>query len=241
MDALEIAALSMRADMDRLNVAAHNLANVSTPGFKRGLAVQANFSGAMQQAEEQQSTKSGDAAAGTARDFAAGALRATGRSLDLAVASDAFFELRTEAGLVYSRGGSFEVGADGRVQMGGAVLQLVDGDLKLNEVQQALRIDADGRVHAGEQAIGRLRLVRFDDRSALQSVGLGLYEAGAARIVDDAAAVQVRSGYVEASNVQPAQEMVKLMETTRHFEAMQKLVQGYDAVLENAIRKLGEV
>ena len=240
MDPLEIAALSMRADMERLNLIAHNLANVSTPGYKRGVAVQSTFAGAMLQ-EQEVLAGAAERGLGTARDFASGALRPTGRPLDLAVDADAFFELRTEQGLVYSRGGSFQIDEQGLVRLNGATLQLVDGDLKLSRPEQTLRVNDRGEVYAGELAVGRLRLVRFDDKSALKPVGMGFYEAGSARIVDDEAAATVRVGYLEGSNVQPAHEMVRLMETTRHFEAMQKVVQGYDAVLENAIRKLGEV
>jgi flagellar basal body rod protein FlgG len=45
---------------------------------------------------------------------------------------------------------------------------------------------------------------------------------------------------LEASNVDSAGEMVRLTETVRHFESLQKIVQGYDATLEATIRKLGE-
>jgi flagellar basal body rod protein FlgG len=35
--------------------------------------------------------------------------------------------------------------------------------------------------------------------------------------------------------------MVGLIESMRHFEAAQKIIQGYDDMLEKAIRKLGEL
>ena len=51
----------------------------------------------------------------------------------------------------------------------------------------------------------------------------------------------MQSGRVEASNVNTAAEMVRLMETTRHFEAMARLVQGYDDTMDKALRKLGDL
>ena len=54
-------------------------------------------------------------------------------------------------------------------------------------------------------------------------------------------APRVMAGYQEASNVNSSSEMVQLMETSRHFEALARTVQGYDETLEKAIRKLGEL
>jgi len=50
----------------------------------------------------------------------------------------------------------------------------------------------------------------------------------------------MRSGYQESSNVNSSQEMVRMTETVRHFEAMQKIMQGYGDSLDNSIKKLGE-
>ncbi len=49
------------------------------------------------------------------------------------------------------------------------------------------------------------------------------------------------SGQREGSNVSSSAEMVRLMETSRHFEAMAKVVQGYDDAMDKAIRKLGDL
>ena len=50
----------------------------------------------------------------------------------------------------------------------------------------------------------------------------------------------LNQGFLEGSNVSSPQEMVRLSETVRHFESMQRIVQGYDESLEKSIRKLGE-
>jgi flagellar basal-body rod protein FlgG len=54
------------------------------------------------------------------------------------------------------------------------------------------------------------------------------------------AADAIRTGYLENSNVNSSHEMVSLAETVRHFEALTRIAQGYDDVLEKTIRKLGE-
>jgi len=52
--------------------------------------------------------------------------------------------------------------------------------------------------------------------------------------------VSIRQGHVEASNVVPADEMVRLIETMRHFEGGQKVIQWYDDMLEQALSRLGQ-
>ena len=51
---------------------------------------------------------------------------------------------------------------------------------------------------------------------------------------------RVRQGYVEASNVVPMREMVRLIETMRHFEASQRVVRSYDDMMDRAFSLLGE-
>ena len=51
---------------------------------------------------------------------------------------------------------------------------------------------------------------------------------------------RLRQGYVEASNVVPMREMVRLIETMRHFEAGQRLLRSHDEMLERALGVLGE-
>jgi flagellar basal body rod protein FlgG len=65
--------------------------------------------------------------------------------------------------------------------------------------------------------------------------------AGSAQqVADPKTPSSLRTGFLETSNVSSPQEMVRLTETVRHFESLQRLVQGYDETLEKTIRKLGE-
>jgi flagellar basal body rod protein FlgG len=240
MDLMQIASASLLTDRDRLNLIANNLANAATAGYKRSIAVQdQGFAISIKQALATASPAAQASPLRAVLDFADGALRSTRRSLDITVGSDVFLELRTPTGLVYSRGGSFVVDAQGCVVLGEATLQLQDGDFKLTDPALPVSIDSTGAVRSGDRQLGALRLVQFDDVSRLQILGNGLYAPGLAQMTDSTKAPSVRSGFLETSNVQPAQEMIKLMETTRHFEAMQKVVQTYDESIGTAVRTLG--
>ena len=74
----------------------------------------------------------------------------------------------------------------------------------------------------------------------LTSLGTGLYAAEDAARLEDVEQPRVRQGYVEASNVVPMREMVRLIETLRHFEAGQRLLRSHDDMMERALSLLGE-
>ena len=236
IDALAIAASSMAGDIDRMAVISHNLANAGTAGFKRGMAVSRPFV-AMLDAQ----LAYGGAAPQPLQawtNHAVGPMQNTGHALDLAIDGDGFFEVEDANGPVYTRTGQFQLDANGRlVDAAGRAVAGSGGEIRLESPQP--RIDRQGRVYDGDVLAGQLRVVRFDEPQSLVKLGAGQFAAGAqsAQAVADPA---VRQGYLEASNVVAANEMVRLIETMRHFESGQKVIQGCDEVLERAIRTLGE-
>jgi flagellar basal-body rod protein FlgG len=108
------------------------------------------------------------------------------------------------------------------------------------------RIDRNGNVFDGgdvnaKTPVAQLKIVRFEETGAMASLGNGLLSAGGGMVQLGGAEVHLQQGYLEGSNVSTQQEMVQLMQATRHFESMQKAIQTYDEVVGTAIRKLGEV
>ena len=235
MNAIEIAALSMDHDMQRVANIGQNLANTSTPGYKRVVQAQQPFSAAMLEA-------AADPGVDTGLDMAAGALRATSNPLDLAIQGEGLFVFDSADGPVLSRQASLHVDGLGRlVNDAGQAVQSDRGDLRATPMAGDLRIDTQGEVWQGEHSLGRLQLVRVGDPARLQPLGGGLYRPAADDAPQTLDNATVLSRQREASNVSSSAEMVRLMETTRHFEAMTKVVQGYDEALDRAIRKLGEL
>lgn len=239
-NALSIAALSMSDDMARLAVLSNNLANAATPGFKRDMAVGRPFVDFVHAATPQgaSSWASTLPLSRSWTDLRAGAMQHTGHGLDVAIEGDGYFEIDDPGGPVYTRQGSFQVDASGRlVDAAGRMVAGTGGEIRVESSEP--RIDRQGRVYDRDKLAGQLRIVRFEAPQALVKLGAGQFAAAdqAALPVADA---QVRQGYLEASNVTTAHEMVRLIETMRHFESNQKLIQGYDEMLERTIRTLGE-
>jgi flagellar basal-body rod protein FlgF len=247
-EVLAISLTAMQADMARVDQVAMNLTNVLTPGYKRAIAVQSAVGASF--SEHMSRAAATDAAAGTAavteivRDTRAATLKSTGQSLDVALAGKGYFEVLTDNGPAYTRGGSFHVDARGRLvtAQGYPVMGTV-GEITLAnarpEISSAGLITAPG-ASPDAAPLGQLKVVEFDQDKKLERLGDGLVAAGGGMKQVSDPELQVRQGFLENSNVDSAREMTTLVETTRHFETMNKIVQGYDDMLGTAIRKLGE-
>ncbi|WP_374351364.1 flagellar hook-basal body protein [Chitinimonas sp.] len=231
---------SMHNDLQRMDIISQNLVNLTTPGYKRGIA--RSFGEVMLAADSQTSSDHHIAhtlpSISSVVDLSEGAVRQTGQPWDMAIVGEGYFELATPAGLAYSRAGNFHLDAEGRlVNEAGFAVQGMAGELRLNDGKA--QISADGRISQGENPVGQIRLVRFAEPHALQKNPLGLLSPAAGNNAIEVTP-QLQVGALESTNVVPARDMVAMLETTRHFEAAQKLFQGYDEMLGTAIQKLGE-
>jgi len=233
VDALTITQAGLLSDVERLRVLSHNLANATTLGFRRDVAVVRPFDTQLDQASAGVSTTPV-----TDVDRTPGALRYSGNPLDVALEGDGYFVLQSQAGAVFSRQGNFQLDSRGRLMgaNGSAVLG-ASGEVMLSQAEP--RIDQAGGVWEGDKLVDTLRVVRFPADAQLVSLGGGAYASDAASL-QDVEMPRVRQGYVEASNVVPMREMVRLIETMRHFEASQRVVRSYDDMMDRAFSLLGE-
>ena len=101
-------------------------------------------------------------------------------------------------------------------------------------------VDATGAFTEDGRVVAKLRVVDFEAAETMDRLPGGLYAAGDKVATSDDQAADVRQGYLENTNVDPMREMTDLIRTMRHFESMQRVVQGYDDMLGTAIRKLGD-
>ena len=226
---IDSATAVMRASSQRIDSAAVNVANVSTPGFKRQLRsadrVEASFDAALTRLRV---------------DLRAGKLSETGRSLDLAINGDGFFQLRAGDKLIYSRQGGFALDPEGRVvtPQGYALQQAGGGDLVLDKAD--VTVAADGTVVDGERPLGRIAVFAAPSGEALAPVDGSIFAIG-----EDAAVPMetpsLRQGALEASNVSLGDEMIAMMGAVRGAETGARLVQVYDDLMGKAIGTFGQV
>lgn len=242
MDLTTVAGIAMQNDQLRLESISHNIANVLTPGYKKQAVMTAAFDVQMSAAQAGRDARLlavNGAPARLSIDPAAGPLRPTGNPHDVAIEGASFFEVNTPDGPAYTRQGALRADLQGRL-VGSHGMPVMGEGGEISLTGAPFKVAANGDVTQGERVAGRLKRVRFEQANLLVPHGNGLYLQGGATLKDTHSLDPVRSGFQESSNVSSPQEMVRLSETVRHFEALQKLVQGHDESLENAIRKLGE-
>jgi flagellar basal-body rod protein FlgF len=231
--ALEIAAVGLRNDLERLQVVGQNVANLGTSAYKRQIAVQRPFADVMQS----------NAATQVVTDARAGKVNATGQALDMVLPEEHYLLLELEDGRrALSRQGALTADADGVLRGAGghAVLGGRGRIVVRPEQRDGLGVDAQGRLVQREQVIESLLLVTLRRPDGLRALGGGLYAAEADDWVAATPVHGVRGGHLEQSNVNPGHEMVQLMGATRHAETMVRLFQAADDMQATAIRRFGE-
>jgi flagellar basal-body rod protein FlgF len=256
-DVLAISLHSMQQDMARLERISLNMANAMTPGYKREVATAlplaaGGFVDAMNtigasQPEPQAGAPSAAGMLMIQTDARPGTLKSTGQNLDVALTGSGYFEVSTEAGMAYTRQGSWHLDGRGRlVTAQGHPVMGQGGEIVLSHPNP--RIDASGQVfeaktdgRADPVPVAQLKVVQFDNVKDLQRMGDGLVRTDQPPTQVAATDVQLRQGFLENSNVNSMQEMVQLIQSMRHFEAMQKVALGYDDMIGTAVRKLGEL
>lgn len=245
-DAVALSALGMINDIQQLDIISQNIANANTNGYKRDLPVSGVFS------KEFESVLAGVTGPGmplrsglpvpdigSMVDASQGVLKFTGNPLDLAIEGEGFFELSTAEGTRYTRHGAFRLDVSGRlVTVDGHVVNGVGGEIRLLNLSP--KIDKQGRLFDGEDMVGQLKVVQFDDTAGLRRMGGGLYRSESVGEPALSAEQGVRQGHLEASNVNVMDEMVRMISTTRHFETLQRVITGYDQMVGEAISTIAE-
>jgi len=229
-----------------MDVIANNIANVSTPGFKREAAKFEEFVAMMRPAEGQTGMQpvSFVKDAGTMRDSSQGNLEQTGATYDIAITGPGYFQVQTPTGMRYTRDGHFSLNADGSmVTSQGYAVQGDGGAITIAPTDGQILIAPDGTVssvlNGVTNLLGKLKVVDFANSDALTKQGSNLYST--LQTPTAPAAVNVRQGALEASNVQPVIEISHMIEVMRAYEATASLSKSQEDMMRQAINQLGQM
>ncbi len=241
---LYTAYLGMRARLRTLEVIANNVANASTTGYKADALHYRSVEAAEIATARRAGTDTAQfdetapgASAATLRslralgvttgglfDFSNGAVRQTGRALDVALQGDGFLVVQTPRGERYTRDGALTLDANGQ-------LVTAQGDLVVGEAGPItirpgeVAISEDGRISVGNQEQGRLKVVRFQTPNAdLVKESDSLFAAHNGAQPQTAPQTRLQQGMLEASNVNPVGEMALMLQNNREFESLQRSI-----------------
>lgn len=223
-----IGALGARDAVIAQGVAANNLANASTTGFRADLArfqseplVGPGFD-----------TRAFSTVAPTAVDLQPGSITPTGRPLDVAVEGEGFLAVQAADGSeAYTRAGDLRRGPGGMLVTGAGQPVLGEGGMIILPPVSGVSIGSDGSISLSTPGqngdvvavIDRLRLVNGPaDNWVKGADGLLRTADGEPAALD--AAVTLVPGALESSNVSPVSELVQLIELARMYEMQVKVM-----------------
>jgi flagellar basal-body rod protein FlgF len=229
-----------KAAMQRQDVLSHNLANVTTNGFRAELqafrAVPVRGDGASTRAFALETT--------IGYNDAPGALTPTGRNLDVAMQGNAWLAVQANDGTeAYTRAGSLDVSAEGLLVMRNGMPVLGDGGPINVPPNSQLEIGSDGTISAKAPnqrptTIGRLKLVTPETPNQLTRGDDGLFRAAEGDLPANPAA-RLQDGALEGSNVSPVETMVAMIAAGRQFEQQMKLLQIAQTQGQQSAKLLG--
>lgn len=241
----------------RMNMIANNLANASTTGYKRE---KLNFKDtflrfahdyvvdARPNLRDKQLLPEPDMIAkpriGQAKiDFSDGGMRQTGNPLDLAIQGEGFFKIDTPDGVMYTRNGSFRVSEEGQLVNGqGHPVLGKDGPVEIPP-GATVQVNNNGRLIAAGNDLGALDIVTFEEPAAvLEKEGRNQFRPKNRTTPPEETPAEnavVSQGFLEMANVEVVEEMVNMIETSRAFEAYQKVMSTNQTLDERNVRDVG--
>ena len=238
------AAQGLIARQYQLDTVANNIANVSTTGFREMMPFFRSHNKAL--AEGPVNPLNGAAnnqpvIAGIYAHSKQGPIKSTGEPLDLAINGEGYFKLNTAFGPRYTRNGHFTLKPLDRntgilvTDRGYEVLDTFGNPIRLDLRAEDFHISREGRVIQDGVERGQIGLVTFDVKDGLvpeEDTLLAMQDPIAQEIP---AGGEMRQGYLEASNVNIAKQMIDMIAAQRAYEAHTRTVKAIDMGMNQAV------
>ncbi len=253
----------MKYHQIRMDVIGNNIANVNTVGFKSNRAnfqdmfyqmlrnpvgVEAGEAGSVNPAQ----IGTGGIVTNIGINMTQGGMENTGRTLDLAIQGNGFFQVTDGTNLLYTRNGVFNVDVNGSVVDSNGY-QLTDGDGNViqitggNDIVGTIIIGRDGSITATDtegvtmEVSANIGLCSFANQEGLEKCGQNLFKevtpvSGAATMIGTVGTSStINSGYREMSNVDLTDEFTSLITTQRGYQANARTITTSDQMLQELL------
>lgn len=250
---LATAASGMEAQQTKLDVTAHNIANVSTNGYKKQ---RAEFHDLMYQQIRPGGAPTGNGTtapspteiglgvrlAATGREMGEGELHQTGNQLDVAIEGQGFLPVTLPSGeTAYTRNGALHRTSEGRLVTSEGYS--IGGEITIPPDAQTVTIGTDGTVTATLQGdatpveLGQIQIATFANPGGLSAQGGTLFKESSASGTavlgqpGEGGAGSLRQGMIEVSNVNVVEEMIDLISGQRAYEINSRVIRAADEML----------
>jgi len=258
------AASGMIAQQVNVDTISNNLANVNTVGYKKEATnfksllyetMQSPSIPGVQQPPTSMQVGHGVRALPNTRTYSMGLLQETGGITDMAIEGKGFFVVQRNGQTTYTKDGSFRTAL---TEDGSYALVTSDGNPVLSDEDQSILIpkdvsidkivvEKDGSVYYTDEAtktrmdIAKIKVVQFSNAEGLEAIGNNLFvqtRASGEPLVEgdseDIVSSNIKTGFLEGSNVEVAEEMVKLIVAQRAYELNSTAIKTVDTMLQQA-------
>lgn len=217
------------SNQNYLDVISNNMANIQTEGFKKSKAEFSDLLYTNIRGPEGTNTelKSGSGSKVNKTDviFNQGVPYQTGVSTDYAITGEGFFAVQFEEETLFTRGGSFQV-----TNIDDENYLTYQGGYVLDKEEEHILLENNDIIDVG--------VFVFNNQEDLLQAGNNLYglanEDGEYSLLENA---KVMNGYLESSNVDISEEMVKIIQIQRAFQLNSNIIQTADEI-EQTINSL---
>lgn len=233
-----------------LDVIGNNMSNTSTSGYKVDRYVDTTFDEVMlsritnKQRDSQElgtTTSYITAIANAVTDHSQGALEQTNLPLDFAIEGEGYFSIQTDAGVAYTRNGSFMLDDEGYLYLNGQGRVLGANGQPIYLGTDKITADENGFItNDAGQILGQLGVFTFaNPEQDLQKGNGELFTANGQPQL--AVGSVVHHKMVEKSNINLVQQMTDMMVCQRALQSASQVSKMYDTVMNKTVSEIGRV
>ena len=224
----------------KMDVVAHNIANMNTTAFKKEKVQFKEF------LMDAPGTLEGKIASvidfGVSRSTAEGTLISTNNPLDIFISGDAYLSVEGKDGnTYYTRNGRMSLDADSNLVLlsGEKVLDDSGAPISFDEEEIDIMIAKDGTLSTNIGEKGKIGFKTFANEQAMKRVGTSLYKTDQAP--KDAEEFQIHQRAIEGSNVNAIEEMTQMIAVQRAYENASKSNSGYEKMRKDSLDRMAKV
>ena len=205
-----------------LDVTANNVANVNTTGYQGERLI---FDDYLMGKSDNENSLTFARDPMSYRDTRNGRVTQTHNTFDLAINGPGYFSVETPLGIRYTKAGNFQMNADGELTtVDGYRLLGDDGaPIQIPVDAQNITINGAGQIGDGVNALGQVGVFEFANEQTLERTGDTLFKTDSAPLAP--AQSKVMQGYLESSNINGVNELVRLLQLQRTTGSTAKFIE----------------
>lgn len=230
----------------RMDVVAHNIANMSTTAFNKERVV---FRQHLMDAPGAAATTGGKIAFvqdhGVLRNLESGTMVPSGNDLDVFIKGRGYLAVEGNDGsTLYTRNGRMMIDNELNLALlsGEKVLDDTGAPIQFEEDDINIHIADDGTISSNNGEKGKLGIAQFSNEQDMKRRGSSLYETTQTPIPQEGITdVSIRQKAYESSNVNAIESMTEMINVMRAYQKASKNESGIDDMRKDSLKRLAQV